>query len=180
MKLINKKTMKYLLFSTFILSITLFFGCSNNDDEADDSTNIVINEILPKNTQYGADEDGEYDDWIELFNLSNEDVDLSGFYLTDSKKQPTKWKFPSGTVIGKNGFLIVWADGDSTHVSGLHTNYKLSADGENVVLLSPTQEVINIVEYPATLLEKSYARKPNGTGDFQWSAPTFNKSNGDF
>jgi hypothetical protein len=44
-------------------------------------------------------------------------------------------------------------------------------------LLTPTQEVINLVEYPATVLEQSYARKPNGTGDFQWAAPTFNKSN---
>lgn len=177
MKLINKKTMKYLLFATFILSLTAFFGCNNNDDENGDSINVVINEVLPKNTQYGADEDGEYDDWIELFNLSNEDVDLSGFFLSDSKKNPTKWKFPSGTVISKNGYLIVWTDGDSTHVSGLHTNYKLSADGENVVLLTPSQDVIDLVEYPATVTERSYARVPNGTGKFKWSTPTFNKSN---
>jgi len=100
-----------------------------------------------------------------------------GNFLTESKKNPTKLKFPSGTTIKANNYLIVWADEDSTNVSGLHTNYKLSADGENVVLLSPTQEVINLVEYPATVVEKSYARKPNGTGDFQWSAPTFNKNN---
>lgn len=162
-----------------MLIIIVFTGCNNNndDDEIDINKSIVINEVLPKNTQYGSDEDGEFDDWIELFNLANEDIDISGFYLTDSKKQPTKWKFPSGTVIGKNGFMIVWADGDSTHVSGLHTNYKLSADGENVVLLSPSQEVIDLVEVPATLLEQSYARVPNGTGKFKWSVPTFNKSN---
>jgi hypothetical protein len=170
--------MKQFQFALFMLIIIVFTGCNNNDDdEIDINKSIVINEILPKNTQYGSDEDGEFDDWIELFNLANEDIDISGFYLTDSKKQPTKWKFPSGTVIGKNGFLIVWADGDSTHVSGLHTNYKLSADGENVVLLSPTQEVIDLVAVPATLLEQSYARIPNGTGKFKWSVPTFNKSN---
>ncbi len=168
--------MKHLKFTLFILFIVGFAGCNNNE-ETDESKSIVINELLSKNTQFGSDEDGEFDDWIELFNLANEDIDISGYYLTDSKKQPTKWKFPAGTVIGKNGFLIVWADGDSTHVSGLHTNYKLSADGENLVLLSPSQEVIDLVEYPATLLEQSYARVPNGTGKFKWSVPTFNKSN---
>ena len=101
-------------------------------------------------------------------------IDTSGFYLSDSKKETAKWKFPTGTIIGKNGYLIIWADGDSTQ-TGLHTNYKLSADGENIVLLSPSQEVINLVEYPATVLEQSYARVPNDNGNFKWSIPTFNK-----
>lgn len=169
--------MKYRVTLILISLIFGFWSCDNGDDPVDTNKSIVINEILPKNSQNGTDQDGEYDDWIELYNLSAEQLDISGFYLTDSKKNPTKWKFPQGTTIAANGYLIVWADEDSTHVSGLHTNYKLSADGENVVLLSPTQEVINLVEYPATLTEQSYARKPNGTGDFKWAAPSFNKSN---
>ena len=158
------------------LFLIVFISCEK-DDQIDVNKSIVINEILPKNTQNGADQDGEYDDWIELCNLADEDIDISGFYLTDSKKIPTKWKFPEGTIISKKGYLIVWADEDTLQ-AGLHTNYKLSADGENVVLLSPDQDVINLVEYPPTLLEQSYARKPDGIGDFEWSAPTFNKSNG--
>jgi hypothetical protein len=169
--------MKHFQFALLVLFIVAVAACNNNNEETDETKNIVINEILPKNTQYGSDEDGDFDDWIELFNLSNEDIDLSGYYLTDSKKQPEKWKFPDGTIISKNGYLIVWADGDSTHVSGLHTNYKLSSDGETVVFLTPELEVINMVEYPATVLEKSWARIPNGTGKFEWSVPTFNKSN---
>ena len=160
----------------FFLFIIIGFTNCNSDDPVDETPYVVINEILPKNTQHGSDQDGEFDDWIELFNPANVDQDISGYYLSDSKKVPTKWKFPAGTVIAKNGYLIVWADGDSTQV-GLHTNYKLSADGENVVLLSPDQQVINLVEYPVTLIEQSWARKPNGTGDFEWSVPTFNKSN---
>jgi len=158
-----------------LLLVIVFTNCNN--DPVVETPDVVINEILPKNSQNGSDEDGDFDDWIELYNPADVDQDISGYYLTDSKKNPTKWKFPSGTTIKANNYLIVWADEDSTNVSGLHTNYKLSADGENVVLLSPTQEVINLVEYPATVVEKSYARKPNGTGDFQWSAPTFNKNN---
>jgi hypothetical protein len=168
--------MKQFRFALFVFLLIGFTNCNDENNETDINKSIVINEILPKNSQYGSDQDGEFDDWIELYNLANEDIDISGFYLSDSKKEPAKWKFPSGTVIGKNGFLIIWADGDSTQ-TGLHTNYKLSADGENIVLLSPSQEVINLVEYPATVLEQSYARLPNGTGDFKWSVPTFNKSN---
>ena len=168
--------MKKAVFFILIFSLIGFTNCNNDDEKVDINKSIVINEVLPKNSQNGADQDGEYDDWIELFNLANEDIDISGYYLSDSKKEPAKWKFPANTINAKNGFLIVWADEDTTQ-TGLHTNYKLSADGENIVLLSPTQEVINLVEYPPTVLEQSYARVPNGTGDFKWSVPTFNKSN---
>lgn len=137
---------------------------------------IVINEVMPKNSKHGSDQDGEFDDWIELFNLSDIDLDLSGVYLTDSKKNLKKWKFPDGTLIPRNGFLIVWADADTLQ-AGLHTNYKLSADGEKVLLVAPDLVIIDQVEYPATTEEKSYARIPNGTGKFQWSNPTFNRSN---
>jgi hypothetical protein len=167
--------MKQLIISGFLL-LSILYAC-NNDDSGVNDNGIIINEILPKNTEYGSDEDGDFDDWIEIYNLSAEKIDISGYYLTDSKKNPTKWKFPAGTLIEPNAYLIVWADEDSTHISGLHTNYKLSADGENVVLLKPNQEVIDLVEYPPTLVEKSYARKPNGTGDFVWAIPTYKKSN---
>lgn len=176
-KELKKLKMKQLKLVLLIFVIIGFTSCSNDEEPVIEETpNVVINELLPKNTQYGSDQDGEFDDWIELFNPANEDQDISGYYLTDSKKNLTKWQIPAGTIIGKNGYLIVWADGDSTQV-GLHTNYKLSADGENVVLLDPNLEVINLVEYPVTLIERSWARKPNGTGDFEWSVPTFNKAN---
>jgi hypothetical protein len=168
--------MKQIRYALFILLVIGFTNCKDENTVVDVNKSVVINEILPKNTQYGSDQDGEFEDWIELYNLANEDIDISGFYLSDSKKEPKKWKFPSGTIIEKNGYLIVWADEDTTQ-TGLHANYKLSADGENVVLLSPTEEMINLVEYPATVLEQSWARVPNGTGSFKWSVPTFNKSN---
>ncbi len=151
-------------------------NCTGDDPVEEETPKILINELLPKNSQYGSDQDGEFDDWIEIYNPADVDQDISGYYLTDSKKILTKWKFPQGTVIGKKSYLIVWADGDTTQV-GLHTNYKLSASGENVVLLTPELEVINLVEYPSTLLERSWARKPNAVGDFEWSVPTFNKPN---
>lgn len=170
--------MKKIVSALLIVMILGFTACNKDDDPIiiPETPSVVINELLPKNTQFGSDQDGEFDDWIELYNPADVDQDISGYYLSDSKKDPTKWQIPDGTVIEKMGYLIIWCDGDSTQV-GLHTNYKLSADGENVVLLDADQQVIEIVEYPLTSIEQSWARIPNGTGDFEWSVPTFNQSN---
>lgn len=164
--------------SVALMFVTGFISCKKEDtvEVIDKNKSIVINELMPKNTQFGSDQNGQFDDWIEIYNLSSEDLDISGYYLTDSKKNLTKWKFPDGTILDKNGYLIVWADSDTTQV-GLHANYNLSAAGENVVLLSPDQEIIDLVEYPATTLEQSYARIPNGTGNFAWTLPTYNAEN---
>jgi hypothetical protein len=159
-----------------VLMIVGMTNCKKENEGTGINDSIVINELTPKNSKYGSDQNGQFDDWIELYNLSNQDLDISGFYLTDSKKELTKWKFPEGTILGRNGYLIVWADSDTTQ-TGLHTNYNLSAAGENVVLLSPDKEIIDLVEYPATTIEQSYARVPDGTGDFIWTTPTFNGAN---
>jgi len=137
---------------------------------------IVINEIMPVNSSFVADQDGEYDDWIELYNLTSETIDLSGHYLSDSKKNPGKWAIPSGTKILGNSYLIIWADSDTTQ-NGLHTNYNLSAEGEKVILSHPDLSLIDEVEYPAQHLQLSYSRNPNGTGAFVWQVPTFYVSN---
>lgn len=166
------------LFEFLILIFVVGFTTCKKEENLPTSVkgNIVINELLPKNTMHGADQDGQFDDWIELYNLSGESLDISGYYLTDSKKELTKWKFPEGTTIGKSGYLIVWADKDTTQ-TGLHTNFKLSSGGETVVFLTPAQEVIDEVKFPADSLELSYARIPNGTGSFVKSTPTFNAEN---
>lgn len=164
-----------------IAMIALGLASCNNDDDEDEpgidiNKSIIINELMPKNTQFGSDQDGEFDDWIELYNLAPEDIDISGYYLTDSKNNLTKWKFPEGTILEKNGYLIVWADEDTLQ-TGLHTNYKLSALGETVLLITPDMNVIEDVKYPATSLQQSWSRLPNGTGSFGWAAPSFNAEN---
>jgi hypothetical protein len=161
----------------FFILLLIAAGCDkeNEEPEAPDSK-VVINELLPINNNVVADQNGEFEDWIELYNQSDEDVDLSGYYLSDSKKNPTKWQFPEGTFILGNDYLIIWADGDTLQ-AGLHTNYKLSSDGEKVLLLTPELSIMDETEYPSTVLQQSWARIPNGTGDFEWATPTFNSSN---
>jgi Lamin Tail Domain len=66
-------------------------------------TSIAINEIMAANTKTQADQNGQFDDWIELFNKTNAPVDMSGFFLSDDAANRGKYKFPQGTAIPANG-----------------------------------------------------------------------------
>ena len=167
---------RYRSYLTILLILLIQISCDKDDENPDINKDIVINEFMAVNSYTAADQDGEYDDWIELYNLSSEEIDMSGYYLTDSKNNLTKWKFPDGTSITGLGYLIVWADGDTNQV-GLHTNFKLSSLGEKIILLTPELETIDKVEFNAQTNELAYARVPNGTGDFTWQTATFNYKN---
>jgi hypothetical protein len=158
-----------------ILIILLFsYSCKKTYDPA--YSEVVINEVMPVNIMTVTDNYGQFDDWIELYNKSAAETDLSGYYLSDSKNNLSKWQIPPGTFIKGNGYLIIWADKDSTQM-GLHTNFKLSSSGEKVVLSKPDLTIIDKVTYPAQTQEFTYSRIPNGTGSFIWHNPTFDKSN---
>jgi hypothetical protein len=96
---------------------------------------VVINELMADNSSTVLDPQGEAEDWIELRNESTELVDLTGYYLSDNPEHPRKWPFPAGTVIPAGGYLVVWADEDTTATTGLHANFKLDKDGEQVLFV---------------------------------------------
>ncbi len=137
---------------------------------------LVVNEIMAQNLSAVPDQDGEFDDWIELYNNTTAMLSLENLYMTDASSNLLKWKFPSGTTIDPNGYLIIWADEDLTQ-SGLHANFKLSASGENVVLSYDNGTVIEAVAFGAQVADQGYARNPNGTGDFVIQHPTFSMNN---
>ena len=139
-------------------------------------TSVTVNEIMAANISTQADQNGQFDDWIELFNKTNAAVDVSGFFLSDDASNRGKFKFPQGTTIPANGYLIVWADEDGTQ-AGLHANFKLSASGEALIFSDrDTAEIDNIV-FEQQVNDKGYARRPNGTGGFGIQLPTYNRNN---
>ncbi len=162
------------LFLLFVSIMAISYSCVKPPETI--QSDVVINELLPINRSTAPDQYGEYDDWIELYNLSGSAIDISGYFLSDDNDQYTKWEIPSGTTIQGNGFLIIWADGDSTQV-GLHTNFKLSSLGEDVLLSSPDGTLLDEITYPAQTIELSYSRNPDGTGKLLWQTPTYNRSN---
>ncbi len=126
------------------------------------SSQVYINEVMASNATVYADMDfGKYSDWIELYNQSGQDIDLTGYFLSDDPANLTMWPFQAGTVILTDSFLLVYADGFG---AGLHTNFKLAKDGESVLLVGPLGTLIDSVSYPPQLTDISYGRS---TDNFQ-------------
>ncbi|MCU0612072.1 MAG: lamin tail domain-containing protein, partial [Candidatus Eisenbacteria bacterium] len=125
---------------------------------------VVINEFVADNDTL-QDPAGETDDWIELYNTTNQPIDLGGLYMSDDFAEPTKWQIPDGTTIGVDGYLMVWADEDLTQ-EGLHAAFKLSASGEAIVLSNTDLSIVDSTSFVAQVTNVSMARIPNGTGAF--------------
>lgn len=120
----------------------------------------VLTEFMASNDSTLEDDDGEYSDWIEVYNNSDASISLAGWYLTDSESNKTKWQFPAVTL-GANEYLVVFASDEDRVDPGarLHTNFKLSAGGEYLALIRPdgiTAETEFSPEYPAQSGDVSY------------------------
>ena len=132
---------------------------------------VVINELMADNDNTVADPQGDYDDWLELHNLTDNAVLLAGMYLSDKEDEPTKWQFPENIEIPANGYLIVWLDENGEDApDGLHANFKLSKNGETVMLVDTDARgnmVLDQVTFGEQETDVAFGRLPNGTGDFQ-------------
>ena len=139
-------------------------------------SDIVINELMADNDNAVDDQDGEFDDWIEIYNNGTASVDLSGYYLSDDEMDLMKWALPAGTNIADDGYVTVWCDNDITQ-TGLHANFGLGKNGETVFLSNPSGIVVDQVTFPEQTADIAYARRPNGTGAFTKQKQTFGSNN---
>ncbi len=133
---------------------------------------IVINEFMASNATTIADEDGDYEDWIELHNYGNEAINLEGWSLSDDYDLPGKWIFPD-IAIDPGAFLIVWASGKDRKEAELHTNFSISSQGEELILVNSYGNRIDEITPVFVPTDISYGRFPDGTGLFYYfPAPT--------
>ncbi|MEM6472512.1 MAG: lamin tail domain-containing protein, partial [Planctomycetota bacterium] len=120
----------------------------------------IISEIASSVSGSLEDEDGDSSDWIEFFNAGDEVVDLGNWALTDDPSTPGQWRFPASTILAPGEFLVVFASGKDRADSGqnLHTNFRLSADGDYLALLTPDLSVVDQYspEFPALRTDVSY------------------------
>jgi hypothetical protein len=128
---------------------------------------IFINEWLAGNQTGLADPaDGQREDWFELFNPNNFDIDLGGYYLSDTLTNKTQYRIPDGYVVPANGFLLVWADGEagqnSSNSTHLHASFALSRDGEAIALFGPDGTLIDGISFGAQTNDVSEGRFPDG------------------
>lgn len=135
---------------------------------------VVINEYMASNGSTLSDEDGSYEDWIELYNYGEETVPLEGFFLSDDFSNPYKWMFPE-VSIHPGQYLLIWASGKDRNHPGapLHTNFSLSRTGEELFITSASGERLDETGPFNLPRDISLARYPNGTGSwFYNSQPT--------
>ena len=141
---------------------------------------IVINELMASNTKSLADPQGHYEDWLELHNLTGDVVNLSGMYLTDKIDNLKKWAFPADTTIPAHGYLLVWLDEDGKAEAGLHANFKLSRNGETVMLVDTDtrgNQVLDTVAFEKQEKDVALGRWPNGSGKLKQVQTTPGKEN---
>ena len=137
-----------------------------------DVEDLVINEFLAVNDSSYADEAGEFDDWLELYNPGAENIDLSGLFLTDNPENLDKWQIPSETIIEVGGYLIFWCDEDQEQGT-LHTNFKLSSGGETIIITNlDASTIIDSISFGTQTADISFGRSPDGSDSWMFLTPT--------
>lgn len=162
------------LFSIIIFLISVISICINLEtnniidiEEVDKDKSLVINEVLADNNGGLSDEDGEYTDWIEIYNYGEEDINLKGYGITNDLEEPFYWTFPEVNIPPKS-FIIVRASGKDRkdNLNFLHTNFKINKKGENIYLAHTSGEIIDSLEVPESDENISFGRKPDGTSNY--------------
>ena len=142
---------------------------------------LFINEIMASNSLTYQDEQGDYDDWFEIYNANDVVVDIAGLFVSDSLPNPTKWKIKGSnakqTRIPAHGFGLIWADKDTLD-GPTHVNFKLSAGGEDIVLASWDSTIIDSRTYSAVAVNQSTGRYADGTDNWRtFTVPSPGASN---
>ncbi len=111
------------------------------------SQSVIINEVMASNSSGIQDQYDEYSDWVEVFNPTNNSVNLLDFGLSDDLSDTRKWLFPN-VSIAPQSYLIIFASGRGTSnpIGELHTNFKISADGEELILTNSNGQIIDQLE----------------------------------
>lgn len=136
---------------------------------------VVISELMASNVSTLQDIDGDYSDWLELENTGNTEVELNGWYLTDNVDNPTKWQLPAVTL-SPSEQLVVFASDKNRRTPGgeLHTNFKLSADGEYLGLIRAdgvSVEHAYAPSFPQQTADVSYGLQQGVPGFFAEPTP---------
>lgn len=164
-----------------LLALALVDGAVAGELSLQGTGPLFINEVMAANSSVMSDPQGQYDDWIEIYNAGGQPIDIGGMYLTDDLSDPTRWRIPTGkpaaTTIAAGGFLVIWADGDTADAV-LHASFKLGVEGEEIALCDKDgATVIDYMAFADLASDTSYGRLPDG-GPWQFMVlPTPGSSN---
>lgn len=165
---------QYLKFVLLFMKISFLFLFSFLSIAASSQT-LVINEVMASNDATIADEDGDYTDWLELYNTSNTTIDLSQYWLTDDKDEKKKWHLPAIQLL-PGEHLLVFCSGKDKLSGELHTNFKISAAGEKVRIYNGSGIEIDQLESIGVSTDFSFGSKKDGSAEriiFEVPTPGF-------
>lgn len=161
-------------------------GCSqamspvgDETDETDETgavaETLLVNEILASNDSSYADENGEFDDWFELYNPGDAAVDLEGWIIADAAASHT---IPGALVVPAGGFVVLWCD-DAPEQGVAHLPFKLSGDGDTIAVTAPDGAAMAPIPFEPQTTDVSWGRSPDGSETWtSFDAPTPGASNG--
>lgn len=149
------------------------------DIKADSTTEpaLVINEIMPANIDMFMDPSYNYGSWIELFNGTDTDINLAGYYLSDSASTTICPLGNTSRIVKAGGFLTLWF-GHKDDYCLQQLEYSLDSDGGDIILFDNNGRAISAVEYPASPARISWARTSDGGSEWGYTGnPTPGKTN---
>lgn len=140
---------------------------------------LILNEICTANHQSLLSDTLGTPDWVELYNGTNQTLNLKGYGLTDNVKQSYKYTLPDITL-GPGEYLLVYFTGGSEAADGdpLCTGFGLSRYGESLLLVDANYNILDSVEVPALEVDVSYARAKDGSWGYA-VLPTPAQANGE-
>ena len=120
---------------------------------------LMITEFMASNGATLQDRFREYSDWVEIYNPTDQAVELGGWRLTDDAADLSKWQFPAASVAAR-GYLVVFASGRNQVEVGkeLHTNFQLASDGDYLALVRADGTVAHAYapQYPQQYADVAY------------------------
>ena len=138
-----------LIIIIFLIITALIIVIPNTSNDYIKKGKLYITSILTKNDSLKTDNNGEYSDYIELYNGYHYQINLKNYHLSDNEYDTNKWKFPD-IVINPKEHLIIYATGNDTcdiESRVCHTNFKLNSTGETLTLTDPSGNIINKFTY---------------------------------
>ncbi len=156
----------HIVFVGLLIVVIAAFGI---DAARKPEEHVVINEVCTSNVRCCEDENGEFPDWIEIYNPTDKDMDISGYIINDSIDLILNEKFviPEGTVVAPGAYYL------------FDPHFLISSEGVTMNLLDRRRHYIDRVEIPALKYDTTYARMSDGSYEWAVKQPTPGYSNSD-
>lgn len=133
---------------------------------------LLINEFSAANQSHLIDNYGDTPDWVEIYNSSTNDIDITGYYFSDDVNEPLKWQIPGG-IVPAQGFLLIYASGRDEFIGGsLHAGVKITQTQEEDIVFSGPDQVVIDWYHIAVPNKVNHSRGRITDGDISWGVMT--------